>query len=145
MARIDQLIAAMNEHSASALSVAEGQRPSLNIAGTEHTVTKQVLDAAQVTGLLIEIAPDESRSAIRTGLGTSFVYSGAGDPVQVEISPGPRAVLKPIAEGTADPPAAASTVDSPTTTPVADPPAGAPTSIRPFPRGRLMSRRSMDR
>ncbi len=128
MARIDQLIAAMNEHSASALSVAEGQRPSLNIAGTEHTVAKQVLDAAQVTGLLIEIAPAESRSALRTGLGTSFVYSGAGDPVQVEISPGPRAVLKPMAAGTADPPVAASPVDSPTTTPAADPPAGAPTS-----------------
>jgi len=68
VARIDQLIAAMIEHSASALSVAEGQRPSLNIVGTEHTVAKQVLDAAQLTGLLIEIAPDESRSALQTGL-----------------------------------------------------------------------------
>ena len=88
MARIDQLISAMIEHSASALMVAEGQRPSLNIGGTEHAITQLVLDAAQATGLLTEIAPDESKAAIQSGLGASFVYSGAGDPVQVEIFPG---------------------------------------------------------
>ncbi len=99
----------MIEHSASALMVAEGQRPSLNIGGTEHAITKQVLDAGQATGLLSEIAPDESRAAIQSGLGASFVYSGAGDPVQVEISPGPKGVLKPMAAGTVDPPAATPT------------------------------------
>lgn len=95
----------MIEHSATSLMVAEGQRPSLNIGGKERAVAKQVLDAAQATGLLSEIAPADSVSAIRSGLGASFVYSGAGDPVQVEISPGPKAILKPMAAGTMAPPA----------------------------------------
>ena len=71
-----------------------------------------MLDAAQATGLLTEIAPDESRAAIQSGLGTSFVYSGAGDPVQVKISPGPKGVLKPMAAATVDPPAAAPTANA---------------------------------
>ena len=120
MARIDQLISAMIEHSASALMVAEGQRPSLNIGGTEHAITQLVLDAAQATGLLTEIAPDESRAAIQSGLGTSFVYSGAGDPVQVEISPGPKGVLKPMAAATVDPPAAAPTAHAAAAVPTAN-------------------------
>ena len=81
----------MIERSASALMVAEGQKASVDIDGTHYAVTKQVLDADLATGLLAEIAPEESRSAMESGLDTSFVYSGAGDPVQVQISPGPKA------------------------------------------------------
>jgi len=110
----------MFQHSASALMVAEGERPSLRMNGTERAVAKQVLDADQAAGLLAEIAPAESQSAIRSGLDTSFVYSGAGDPVQVEISPGPKAVLKPMPTRTADP-----TVDPAGPAPV-DPPVAAP-------------------
>ncbi len=111
----------MFQHSASALMVAEGERPSLSMNGTERAVAKQVLDAHQAAGLLAEIAPAESQSAIRSGLGTSFVYSGAGDPVQVEISPGPKAVLKPMPTRTADlpvEPAVPAPVDPPVAAPV---------------------------
>ena len=67
MARIDQLISVMLEHSASALMLVEGERPWLNIDGRKHALGKQVLAAEQATGLLTEIAPDESRSAIQSG------------------------------------------------------------------------------
>ena len=135
MARIDQLIAAMFQHSASALMVAEGERPSLRMNGTERAVAKQVLDANQAAGLLAEIAPAESQSAIRSGLDTSFVYSGAGDPVQVEISPGPKAVLKPMPTRTADPtvdPAGPAPVDPPVAAPVDPPVAEGPLMERLF-------------
>ena len=124
MAQIDQLIAVMIQHSASALMVAEGERPSLNISGTERAVAKQVLNADQAAGLLAEIAPAESRSAICSGLSTSFVYSGTGDPVQVEISPGPKAVLKLMPTRTTDSPvdpAVAASVAPPEAAPVAPP------------------------
>ncbi len=134
MAQIDQLIAAMIQHSATALMVAEGERPSLDISGTERAVGKQVLNADQAAGLLAAIAPAESRSAIHSGLGTSFVYSGAGDPIQVEISPGPKAVLKLMPTRTTDSPvdpAVAAPVAPPVTSPV-DPPAEGPLMERLF-------------
>ena len=109
----------MMEHSAAALVVAEGQKPWLNIDGKECPLGNEVFDSELATGMLAEIAPDESRSAIQSGLGASFVYSCAGDSVQVEISPGPKGVLKPVAAGTVDPAAAAQT-DDPEKAPPAD-------------------------
>ncbi len=96
----------MIEHSGSALMLIKGQKPLLYINGTEHALGKEALAADQVTGVLIEIAPDESRSAIHSGQGASFIYAGAGYPVQVDISPGPKAVLKPLAPPNGDVPEA---------------------------------------
>jgi len=104
MARLDPLISAMLQHSADGLVVAAGRQPSLSMNGSERTCAKQVLEAAAVSELLAEIAPTAARSAILAGSPTTFVYSGAGNPVHVDVKPGPAAYLRP---GNGQAPAAA--------------------------------------
>jgi len=95
MAQLDQLINAMLQHKAEALVLQPGQRPSLLLDGTERPVVKSTLTAAHVSRLTAEIAPTEHRPAVEAGGVATFSYDLAGSTVNVEVSHGPKAVVRP--------------------------------------------------
>jgi len=94
VAQLDQLIEAMFEHQAEALVLQPGQRPSLLLAGTERPIVKSALVAAHVSRLAAEIAPSDQRAAVAAGGVASFDYKLGGQTVKVEVSAGPKAVIR---------------------------------------------------
>jgi twitching motility protein PilT len=161
MARLDQLISAMLQHGAEALVLEPGHKPSLLMNGSERPIVKSTLTAAHVTQLAAEIAPAEHRPTVAAGGLTSFVYELGGQTIDVEMTEGPKAVIRPraaaspapiadepaataeaqIAPETAPSPAAAApvTVDSPLVSPeppaptVSEPPEPAAPSVAESP------------
>ena len=114
MPQLDQLINAMVKHKAEALILQPGQKPSLLMDGTERSIVKTALAAPQISQLVVEIAPDEERARVAAGSNSSFTYEMAGSPFQVQVSVGPKVVIRagiPCAEPEPTPPAAAE--DSP--------------------------------
>ena len=95
MAQLDQLINAMLQHSAEALVLQPGQKPSLLINGAQRPIVKSVLTAAHVSRLTAEIAPDEHRAAVAAGGQATFDYTVGGKTVRIEVSPGPEARFRP--------------------------------------------------
>jgi twitching motility protein PilT len=124
MARLDQLIAAMFQHDAEALVLRPGSKPSLLMDGSERPIVKSTLAASHVAQLTAEIAPGEHRSAIAAGGVASFVYELDGRRVDVEVSEGPQAIVRPGAVATTPSPAAAEP-------PVADAPPASPEPTAP--------------
>jgi twitching motility protein PilT len=106
MARLDQLINAMLQHGAEALVLQPGHKPSLLMNGSERPIVKSALTPTHVSQLAAEIAPAEHRPTVEAGGVTSFAYEVGGRRVDVEMSEGPRAIIRP---GTAAPPAAVAT------------------------------------
>ena len=64
MASIDKLLAAMLTHHADALVLKEGEAAMLMIVGQAKPVSKQVLSAQQVSGLVREIASPAAQQAL---------------------------------------------------------------------------------
>jgi twitching motility protein PilT len=106
MPQLDPLIGALVKHSAEALVLDQGAQPSLLVGGEARPVAKAMLMASQLTRLLGEIAPPDRREAVGAGQATVFDYSVDGITVRVEVSRGPRAVIR-RAEAALAPPAAA--------------------------------------
>jgi twitching motility protein PilT len=104
MARLDQLIDAMLQHGAEALVLQPGQRPSLLLDGALRPIVKSALTAANISRLAAEIAPSEHRPAIDAGGAAAFAYDVGGRGVQVEVSPGPEATVRPAETASAKPP-----------------------------------------
>jgi twitching motility protein PilT len=94
MARLDQLINAMLQHSAEALVLEPGHKPSLLMNGSERPIVKSTLTAAHVLQLAAEIAPPDHRPIVEAGGLTSFVYELGGQRIDVEMTEGPKAVIR---------------------------------------------------
>ncbi len=107
MAQLDQLIGALHKHSGESLHLTPGQRPALKIDGQARAIMKADLDGAQLLRLLLEITPAEHRTAVSEGTATSFEYVSNGSKMSIDVSPGPRAVIRKFAAATASEPAAA--------------------------------------
>ena len=86
MPQLDQLIHAMVKHNAEALILQHGQKPALLMDGTERSIVKTALAAAQISQLVAEIAPGEERGSVADGGDSSFTYELAGSPFH--INPG---------------------------------------------------------
>ena len=104
MPQLDQLINAMIRHNAEALILQHGQKPALLMEGTERPIVKKALAAAQISKLVVEIAPGEEREAVAGGGTSSFTYELAGSPFHIDVSEGPKVVIR---TGVAEPECAA--------------------------------------
>ncbi len=94
MAQLDQLIGALHKHSGESLHLTPGQRPALKIDGQARAIMKTELDGAQLLRLLLEITPAEHQAVVSAGTATAFEYESGGSMMSVEVSPGPRAVIR---------------------------------------------------
>lgn len=130
MAQLDQLIEAMLQHSAEALVLQRDHKPCLLMGGAERPIVKTALAADHVSRLAAEIAPGEQSAAIAGGGTGSFAYVVNGSTVQVEITAGPKAVIRPGPPVTEQPAAASPSV---ATTEPAEAPAAEPVPVTPIP------------
>ena len=106
MPQLDQLINAMVKHKAEALILQHGQKPALLMDGTQRSIVKTALAAAQVSQLVAAIAPGEERVTVAGGGKSSFVYELAGSLFHVKVSAGPKVVIRTaIPRAEAEPPA----------------------------------------
>jgi twitching motility protein PilT len=94
MPQLDQLINAMVRHKAEALILEDGQKPALLMDGTERSIVKTALAAAQISQLIAEIAPGKERLTLAGGGESNFTYELAARPFDVEVSPGPKVVIR---------------------------------------------------
>ena len=77
MAQIDRLLAAMVSQRGEALRLAGDDAAHVVAAGAARPLTRQVLSAQQVLGLLREIAPPDAAREIEAGRPVSFRYATA--------------------------------------------------------------------
>src|SRR4030095_298442 len=79
MPELERLLSVMVSNRAEALRLAENELASLVKDGATVPLTKQVLGATQLLGLLREIAPPEAARRLDEGAATEFQYrSGDG-------------------------------------------------------------------
>ena len=100
MARLDKFIQAMRDNRAEALTLASGKPVALVVQGAAKQITKDPLGSSQILGLLREIAPAASASAL-PGTPQSFSYAMDAGTIDVEVKPtadGMSAVLRPRAQ-----------------------------------------------
>jgi twitching motility protein PilT len=76
----------------------------LLLDGALRPIVKSALTAAHVSRLAAEIAPPEHRQAIDAGGAASFTYEVGGRTVEVEVSQGPKATVRPARAAAAAPP-----------------------------------------
>ena len=74
MPQLDRLLSAMVSNRAEALRLVENELASLVKDGATVPVTKQVLGASQLLGLLREIAPPDALRQLDEGTSTEFQY-----------------------------------------------------------------------
>jgi len=99
MAVLDKLLAAMFQHSATALKLQNGHPAVLQVQGNDQAVTKDALTKAKIMGLVREIAPEGMRDHLDAESRMAFGYllddkridveilHGAGDEVDVTLGP----------------------------------------------------------
>ena len=88
MPRLDRFIQALQEHRAESLELSPGKPMSLVLGGASRPITKDSLTAAQIVGLVKEIAPPSLHLQLADSTVASFSYSAPAGAVQVEMVPG---------------------------------------------------------
>jgi twitching motility protein PilT len=136
MAQLDRLLSVMVGNRAEALQLVEGELAKLEMNGTLRPVTKSPLTAAQVVGLVREIAPPEAAHELDTTRQATFPYTSSDGAFTVHammeggkwrVRVGPGAHSGPLIEKSTDGAAAELQAAVPDGAPLL------PTPVRPGP------------
>ena len=85
MAQIDRFIELLHQRRGEALNLAAGQHIGLALEGAVRPLTRDALTEAQVTSLLLEIAPAEARAGLANGAESSFSYTAPTGEVDIHV------------------------------------------------------------
>ena len=87
MPQLDRLISALVNRGASVLRLTEDEAAQIEAGGATQPVTKQLLTAPQLLGLVREIAPDDARGQLDANARTAFTYRMGEHAYDVIVTP----------------------------------------------------------
>ena len=85
MPQLDPLLQAVVERSGSELLLAEGQRPSILISGSERPVSQRSLTRPQIVLLLAELSSQIDRDRLASGVSLEFNYALNGEDFECAV------------------------------------------------------------
>ncbi len=86
MARIDKFIEAAFKHSAEEMVLCPGEKIYLVRQGQRRSLSAQEVEIAQIRSVLLDVVPEEHRSALNAGESVEFPYLSPSGPVVITAS-----------------------------------------------------------